>query len=74
MNSAFQKEIFMTESDPVAFVPLTFSEIRTLRGLLLDGLTEVARISQGDKERLAVKLHAALEGVVPLTIGSDVVQ
>ncbi len=64
----------MAEKDSIALVPLTFSEIRTLRGLLLRGSVETDGISQGEKERLVVKLHAALEGVTPVANTTNTVQ
>jgi len=67
-------ESIMTEKNSVALVPLTFSEIRTLRRLLLTKPSGIGDITQEEKERIVLKLHAALEGVTPLMIDTNRVQ
>jgi len=64
----------MTEKDSVALVPLTSTEIRTLRRLLLTTPSEIGDITQEEKQRIVLRLHAALEEVTPLMIDANRVQ
>lgn len=64
----------MTEKDSIALVPLTSTEIRTLRRLLLTTPSEIGDITQEEKQRIVLRLHAALEEVTPLMIDANRVQ
>jgi hypothetical protein len=64
----------MIEQDSTVLVPLTFSEIRTLRKLLLTTPNEIGNISQEEKQRIVLKFHVALEEETPLKIATHLVQ